>query len=115
LPRVFNRKVKSLRDVKKKNFVRQARLPGAAYKKDLFDIWQPYIKKTMATNKVFQIIKRPDDIGTGQKILRIMIGGNAKKGYYITYRGNLTDIKDLLGSAYKSLTFTTKEPPVIPD
>ncbi len=74
------------------------------------------MKKNMEDFKKFQIIKKKDDTFTyGTKILRISIGGNKSKGYYLVYRGELGEIRDLIGSAFRAMSVMSEEPPVMPE
>lgn len=101
---------------KKPKFARQAHLPEGAYTLDFKEVLGPYMKKNMADFKMFQIIKKKDDtFTTGQKILRISIGGSKSKGFYLVYRGDLAEVRELIGSAFRAMSVMNEEPKVMPE
>ena len=60
------------------------------------------------------IIKKADDLSLGEKVLRISIGGNMEHAY-ITYRGDLDEVKRLLTGVASAFLTVTDEPPISPD
>lgn len=74
------------------------------------------MKKNMADFNKFQIVKKKDDTFTyGTKILRISIGGNKSKGFYLVYRGDLAEVRELIGSAFRAMSVMNEEPPIMPE
>lgn len=61
------------------------------------------VKPMNSTN--VKIIKKPDD----PICPRVSMGGNKLFGYYIVYRGNLLDIKEMFDQCYKAIQIQTKE------
>lgn len=62
------------------------------------------------------VIKKADDHIEGQKVLRISIGGAPGcNEAYITYRGNLREIQQLLREVADSFGELNTEPPISPD
>lgn len=95
----------------KKGFVKPARLPKGAYTVDFKEKLGGYMSKSTAKN-MFIIKKKPDDTLDGAKILRIAIGGNGRRGHYLVYRGDLAEVRDLVGAAYRALSVMTTEPEI---
>ena len=60
------------------------------------------------------VIKKADDLSLGAKVLRISIGGYPELAY-ITYRGDLGEIQQLLERVSQAFGQLTEEPPVSPD
>jgi len=60
------------------------------------------------------VIKKADDLSLGEKVLRISIGGFPDKAY-ITYRGNLDEIKKMLADVTRAFAELQQEPPISPD
>ncbi len=60
------------------------------------------------------VIKKPDDLSLGEKVLRISIGGFPDKAY-ITYRGDLDEIKKMLADVARAFDQLTQEAPISPD
>ncbi len=60
------------------------------------------------------VTKKEDDFTLGEKVLRISIGGFPDKAY-ITYRGNLDEIKKMLADVTRAFAELTEEPPISPD
>jgi hypothetical protein len=60
------------------------------------------------------VIKKQDDLSLGEKVLRISIGGNSEQAY-ITYRGNLEEIKRLLTGVTSAFLLLDSEPEISPD
>jgi len=60
------------------------------------------------------VIKKADDVSLGEKVLRISIGGYPDQAY-ITYRGNLNEIKKMLADVTRAFALIQKEPTISPD
>ncbi len=60
------------------------------------------------------VIKKADDRSLGEKVLRISIGGFPDKAY-ITYRGDLSEIQNLLWDVALEFAKLLEEPPTSPD
>lgn len=60
------------------------------------------------------VIKKADDRTLGEKVIRISIGGFPEKAY-ITYRGDLPEIKKMLEDVARTFSELTEEPPMSPD
>lgn len=60
------------------------------------------------------VIKKADDRSLGEKVLRISIGGFPDKAY-ITYRGDLGEIQNLLADVIRAFAELQEEPPISPD
>lgn len=72
--------------------------------------------KAMGKTKQFLVQKKADDHTVdGRKILRLTIGGNHSKGYYIVYRGELSEVRELLGSAFRTMAAMNSEPEIMPE
>lgn len=64
---------------------------------------------------MFKITKKKDDTSLGVRVLRASLGGNAEVGYYLTYRGTLPEIKELLEKALAAIKFIKEEPNISDD
>lgn len=62
-----------------------------------------------------QVIKKADDISLGINVIRISIGGTMEHGLYITYRGNLDEVKKVLALVTQNFLTLTDEPSISPD
>ena len=60
------------------------------------------------------VIKKADDRSLGAKVLRLSIGGD-QDGAYLTYRGDLDEVQQLLRKVTKAFMQLEVEPPVSPD
>ena len=60
------------------------------------------------------VIKKAVDYVNGEKVLRISIGGFPDKAY-ITYRGNLDEVKKMLTDVIRVFDELAEEPPISPD
>lgn len=63
------------------------------------------------------VIKKADDRSLGAKVLRISIGSveGSPDQAYITYRGNLNEVQQLLQDVDRTFAGLTEEPPISPD
>jgi hypothetical protein len=61
------------------------------------------------------IYKKQDDTSLGFKVLRASLGGTKEQGYYVTYRGDLPEIIELLETCLPALKAMPQEPPTSPD
>ena len=62
-----------------------------------------------------KIIKKRDDTSLGFKVLRASLGGSKPEGYYVTYRGDLPEIIELVEACLAELKTLEQEPPISPD
>ncbi len=61
------------------------------------------------------VTKKADDLSLGEKVLRISIGGNMEHGAYITYRGDLREVQELLNEVAKRFSGIAEELEISPD
>lgn len=60
------------------------------------------------------VIKKPDDLSLGMKVLRISIGGTSSEAY-VTYRGDLREVQQFLREVVEVFGRLDTEPPISPD
>lgn len=65
--------------------------------------------------KQITIIKKQDDRNLGVRVLRVSLGGTPDTGYYMTYRGTLVEVVELLEDALQAAKSLKKEPEITPD
>ncbi len=61
------------------------------------------------------VTKKADDLSLGMKVLRISIGGNMEQGAYITYRGDLREVQELLSEVARRFSGIAEELELSPD
>lgn len=53
-----------------------------------------------STGKRIKIMKEPDD----PKCLRVSMGGSKKDGYYLVFRGDISEIEEMVEETHKAIT-----------
>jgi len=60
------------------------------------------------------VTKKANDLSLGEKVLRISIGGNMEQAY-ITYRGDLREVQELLNEVARRFNLIAEELEISPD
>jgi hypothetical protein len=71
----------------------------------------------MVNHAKVKIIKKPQDVLSvpGKTVLRASIGGTFEEGYYIVYRGEVDQIREMMIHCLLELTRMKEEPQISPE